>query len=156
MKKWFGWLIAVVVLCCAHSHKAKTISIDIAIPEVVSQPAFSDEEIECIARTVYWEARSQSIEGQRAVAAVIINRALSPRWPSNACAVVRQSRQFAYSLRHRPNADARQKARQAALDTTHRWYLVPEDAQQAVYFCSATCTFGPLVATIDEHNFYTM
>ena len=45
-------------------------------------------EITCLAFAVYFEARSEPIAGQLAVANVIINRKLSPRYPNNICAVV--------------------------------------------------------------------
>jgi len=45
-------------------------------------------EIACLAFAVYFEARSEPIAGQLAVANVIINRKLSPRYPNNICAVV--------------------------------------------------------------------
>lgn len=50
--------------------------------------------IEYIAEAIYAEARGESLEGQRAVAHVILNRMKDSRWPSTAKAVVRQPRQF--------------------------------------------------------------
>lgn len=48
------------------------------------------EQLRCLALNVYWEARSESIPGQVAVAAVTLNRVQSPRFPANVCDVVRQ------------------------------------------------------------------
>ena len=48
-----------------------------------------DEEFECLALNVYWEARSESSLGQFAVAAVTLNRVESPRFPNSICGVVR-------------------------------------------------------------------
>ncbi|MBO6785478.1 MAG: cell wall hydrolase [Rhodospirillales bacterium] len=48
------------------------------------------QQLRCLALNVYWEARSESIPGQIAVAAVTLNRVQSPRFPSNVCDVVRQ------------------------------------------------------------------
>ena len=50
----------------------------------------------CIATAVYFEARSESIDGQLLVAETIINRALDPRWPSEPCDVVKQRNQFSF------------------------------------------------------------
>ena len=47
-------------------------------------------ELRCLALNIYWEARSESIPGQLAVAAVTLNRMQSPRFPSSVCDVVRQ------------------------------------------------------------------
>ncbi len=48
------------------------------------------EQLRCLALNIYWEARSESIPGQLAVAAVTLNRVESPIFPSNVCDVVRQ------------------------------------------------------------------
>jgi len=45
-------------------------------------------EIMCIAMAVYWEARGEPIEGQFAVAEVVVNRMHDPRYPADACSVV--------------------------------------------------------------------
>ena len=50
----------------------------------------------CIAVAVYFEARSESIDGQLLVAETILNRAADPRWPSEPCDVVKQRHQFSF------------------------------------------------------------
>jgi len=52
--------------------------------------------LSCIAMAVYFEARGESTMGQRAVAEVIMNRVSDHRWPSSACEVVKQTRQFSF------------------------------------------------------------
>tara|TARA_R100001244_G_scaffold96175_1_gene72044 strand:+ start:29 stop:538 length:510 start_codon:yes stop_codon:yes gene_type:complete len=49
-----------------------------------------DEELYCMAETIYHEARNQNMLGQIAVAIVIKNRMKDKRWPSTACEVVKQ------------------------------------------------------------------
>ncbi len=49
-----------------------------------------DEELECLAYTLYFEARGESVSGQRAVANVILNRRASPHYPDTICGVIRQ------------------------------------------------------------------
>ncbi len=46
-------------------------------------------ELHCLALNVYWEARSEPVAGQFAVAAVTLNRAKDPRFPQDVCEVVR-------------------------------------------------------------------
>lgn len=53
------------------------------------------QEINCLAEMIYHEARGEGIQGQRAVAEVILNRAKRPDYPSNLCSVVSQPGQFA-------------------------------------------------------------
>lgn len=48
------------------------------------------EERHCLAQAVYFEARRESLAGQRAVAGVVINRMLSPKFPDTICEVVQQ------------------------------------------------------------------
>jgi len=45
---------------------------------------------DCLAQTIYYEARSESEEGQRAVAQVVLNRVRHPAWPNSVCGVVYQ------------------------------------------------------------------
>jgi len=47
-----------------------------------------NEEARCLAQAVYFEARSESLEGQLAVAQVVLNRMRSPFWPGSICQVV--------------------------------------------------------------------
>ena len=55
-----------------------------------------DAEQECLAKAVFFEARSEPLEGQLAVAEVILNRAASGLYPSTICEVVTQPAQFSF------------------------------------------------------------
>ena len=65
-----------------------------------------DQQTNCLATAVYFEARGESLEGQLAVARVVINRAASGRYPPDWCSVVKQPYQFSF-VRHGefPEAD---------------------------------------------------
>ena len=52
-------------------------------------------QIACIAIAIYFEARSESLRGQVAVANTIINRVRSPQFPNTPCDVVKQGRYWA-------------------------------------------------------------
>jgi hypothetical protein len=69
-------------------------------------PQTLEREQECLANAVYFEARSEPIEGQLAVAEVVMNRAASGRYPTDLCAVITQPAQFSF-IRHGrfPHAD---------------------------------------------------
>jgi len=58
-----------------------------------------DEQTNCLATAVYFEARGESAEGQLAVARVVMNRAASGRYPPDYCSVVKQPAQFSF-VRH--------------------------------------------------------
>ena len=54
------------------------------------------DQAQCIAVAVYHEARGESLEGQLAVAKVIMNRAASGDYPTSWCGVVKQPWQFSF------------------------------------------------------------
>jgi N-acetylmuramoyl-L-alanine amidase len=55
-----------------------------------------DAETNCMAVAVYHEARGEALEGQLAVARVIMNRAASGKYPTTWCGVVKQPWQFSF------------------------------------------------------------
>lgn len=57
-----------------------------------------DAEKLCLAQVVYYEARGEPVEGQVAVAEVVVNRAQSDAYPSSLCAVAYQPGQFALTI----------------------------------------------------------
>jgi Cell Wall Hydrolase len=63
-----------------------------AEPFVVGERSERDvaASLQCLTAAVYYEARSESFEGQRAVAQVVLNRARHPAFPKNICGVVYQ------------------------------------------------------------------
>jgi spore germination cell wall hydrolase CwlJ-like protein len=60
-----------------------------------ADPADQLRSQDCLAQAVYYEARSESVDGQRAVAQVVLNRVRHPAFPSSVCGVVYQGPQRA-------------------------------------------------------------
>jgi spore germination cell wall hydrolase CwlJ-like protein len=58
--------------------------------KVIAQRRVRQAEENCLARAVYFEARSETALGQMAVAKVILNRVKSPKYPNTICGVVYQ------------------------------------------------------------------
>ena len=62
-----------------------------------------DNELKCLAEAIYFEARSENIKGQIAVAEVILNRVDSPSFPNKICEVISEGEknlnacQFSYN-----------------------------------------------------------
>jgi spore germination cell wall hydrolase CwlJ-like protein len=52
------------------------------------------EEMRCLALNIYWEARSEPLEGQLAVAGVTMNRVAHSKFPDTICDVVQQRRSY--------------------------------------------------------------
>lgn len=67
-----------------------------ALVAATPRPADMDPELRCLAGTVYFESRGESLVGQLAVAHVVINRAQSGRFPKSLCGVVHQRSQFSF------------------------------------------------------------
>lgn len=58
------------------------------------------QNVLCLAKNVYYEARGEPAEGQYAVAEVTMNRLASSRYPDSVCAVVHEKRWDAIRKRH--------------------------------------------------------
>lgn len=56
----------------------------------------ADREQNCLAGAIYFEAKGEPLDGQLAVARVILNRAQSGRFASTTCGVVFQRGQFSF------------------------------------------------------------
>ncbi|HEX8442930.1 MAG TPA: cell wall hydrolase [Allosphingosinicella sp.] len=56
----------------------------------------TDGEQECLAGAIYFEAKGEPLEGQLAVAEVVLNRSKSGRFPTTICGVVKQKSQFSF------------------------------------------------------------
>jgi spore germination cell wall hydrolase CwlJ-like protein len=61
--------------------------------------SYSRKDIDCLARNIYFEARSENTVGQYAIANVTINRVLAKRksWGNSICAVVYAKKQFSWT-----------------------------------------------------------
>lgn len=79
-----------------------------------------DPERECLAVAVYFEAQGEPVEGQLAVAEVVLNRAASGEYPRSICAVVTQPAQFSFVRDGRfPAIDRRSGAWRKAVAVAH-------------------------------------
>lgn len=108
------------------------------VPALHAARPFDDEarsaadaarSLQCLTATIYYEAGSESLDGQRAVAQVVLNRVRHPAFPNSVCGVVYQGSQRATgcqftftcdgSSRRRPDRAGWERARtiaSAALD----------------------------------------
>lgn len=77
------FLIAINILMPAAKVYADTL-----IAEEVSEQF--NEEVNCLAQNIYFEAGKESFEGKLAVAQITINRVNSGKFPNSVCGVVKQ------------------------------------------------------------------
>ena len=64
------------------------------------EPNIDSDELECLAKNIYHEARGESREGKVAVANVTLNRVHSARFPDTVCGVVYQAVYSRWWLEH--------------------------------------------------------
>ena len=86
--------------------------------------AARSQALECLASAVYYEAGNQDVDGERAVAQVILNRVRHPAFPASVCGVVYEGStrqtgcQFTFtcdgSLYRQPDADGWRRAYKVA------------------------------------------
>lgn len=121
--------------------------------------ALSREE-ECLAGAIYFEAKSESLEGQHAVAEVIINRSESGRFPRTLCGVVYQPSQFSFvrggrmPAINRGSNDWQEAVAVARVAMDESWET---PAQDALFFHATRVSPRwklKRVATIGNHVFY--
>lgn len=122
----------------------------------------------CLADAIYFEARGETIEGQYAVAEVILNRAASKAYPNNICSVVKQGGlrrdrcQFSYMCDGKFEVIREPKAfaRSAKIATIMLKGTPRNLTNGAMYYHSKSVspswskTFH-LTTTIGHHHFYT-
>jgi len=88
-------LVAILAMMVGASAPAKALELpplptDFSID--MSSIVVSKDELVCLALNDYFEARSEEIAGRIAVARVVLNRAMDPRFPSNVCDVIKQTK----------------------------------------------------------------
>ncbi|MBT2135280.1 cell wall hydrolase [Croceibacterium sp. LX-88] len=119
-------------------------------------------DMKCLAEAVYFEARGEPLDGQLAVAKVVINRSTSGLYPSDYCSVVTQRAQFSFVRGGRiPRADEGSAAWRRALavaQIAHQdlWSCPADDAMyfHATYVKPGWASRKRQLARIDTHIFY--
>ncbi|MFW5885415.1 MAG: cell wall hydrolase [Halanaerobium sp.] len=102
----------------------------------------SKQELDLLARAIYGEARGEPYSGQVAVAAVVINRVLSPQFPDTFAEVIYQGGQFSAvsdgQINLTPNQNAFRAAREAlnGSDPTNGalYFYNPKTATRVSFF----------------------
>lgn len=119
-------------------------------------------ELKCLAQAIYFEARGEPMEGQLAVAEVVINRAKSGLYPTSYCDVITQPAQFSF-VRHGQipaadeGCDAWQRAEAIAeIAERNLWHTEASDALyfHATYVRPSWARQKVELAQIDSHIFY--
>jgi spore germination cell wall hydrolase CwlJ-like protein len=114
------------------------------IQNPLPESVFSKKEQACLANGIYFEARSESVRGQAAVAQVILNRVRNPAYPNSICGVVYQNDswfnrcQFSFACdgrRKRIDSPAAYKtAQDIAMAVTAGKIFIPEVGSSTHYY----------------------
>ena len=71
----------------------------VALPQTAGPQPFTDRDVACLAKVIYFEERGESLAEQKAVAEVVLNRVAHRDFPDSICAVVHQRGQFPWAAR---------------------------------------------------------
>jgi len=139
-----------------------SVMIGILSVAMMAPPEVDKEQHKCLALNIYHEARSESMEGQIAVAQVTLNRVAHSEWPSTICEVVYEPKQFSWThlLKDHSATEARawKKAQIIARDVMIGNVEDPTYGAvfyQANYVSPEWAEFLDLSKVIGNHLFYT-
>ncbi len=133
-------------------------SLDAAV--AAQSASIDDEELNCLAVSIYYESKGEPLAGQLAVADVILNRTTSGRFPASVCSVVKQPGQFSFVKGGKlPEIDTSRRAWKTAVAvarvaTKDLW---ESPAKNALYFHARHLSpnWGKArVASVGNHVFY--
>ena len=133
-----------------------TLAAAVAAQDVASA---ADEQLRCLATSVYFESKGEPLAGQLAVAQVVLNRAKQRRFGSSVCGVVTQPGQFSFVRGGRmPAVDQDRREYRTAVAVAMVALAEAWDslAPQALYFNARRAPFAGKVrvASIGNHIFY--
>ena len=88
MKSIIYWAIAVMTVSTAFAQSQASTFQNPKIEELYTES--NQPELYCLAQNIYFEAKSEPLAGQYAVADVVLNRVQDTRYPNTICEVVRE------------------------------------------------------------------
>jgi spore germination cell wall hydrolase CwlJ-like protein len=159
------------IVCFAYSERTR---VEPAHLEAERRNAAAAQQraldLQCLAENIYFEARGEPLDGQRAVAEVTLNRTRSPYFPHTICAVVHETQwdplrrrlvaHFSWtelSLLSEPTGSAWKQAMtvaSAAYDDTYMQVVPGALFYHAISIRPDWARTKTAVATIGNHIFY--
>lgn len=122
-----------------------------------------EQTSDCLARAVYFEARGEPLQGQLAVADVVLNRAASGVYPADVCRVITQRAQFSFvrnGILPQPNVASASWRTALAIAHIARANLARVVAPEVMWYHASYVApiwtrFHAAVARIGGHIFYS-
>lgn len=116
----------------------KTIAAMLAFISLHSSPMdlskVSKAEMFCLSKAVYHESRGEPIDGQVAVAHVILNRTKSYKYPDSICKVVYQEHQFTDIKYAKPNYNSKEWKRAVEVSVYSAVGIIDDPTNGAMYY----------------------
>ncbi len=168
--------IDIAVMSAPKADALATPNVDANVPDVATDAANALDALpkavggpqwKCLTEAVYFEARSESLRGQVAVAEVILNRVDSRKYPNSVCKVVKQGAskknacQFSYNCDGKKEVMSERGARERAgkiaralMDGRERILTGGATHYHATYVKPGWAKRLVKTAEIDTHVFY--
>jgi len=133
----------------------------LSIVFVVGVVRADDRQLDCLTKTIYFEAGNQPKIGKMAVGYVTMNRVFSNRWPSTVCDVVYQKSQYGWTRLNKPihKNSVWYGSRRIALSVYKEYNTHNDPTHGATYYCRLSEHFPWLhriksKVKIGQHYFY--
>jgi hypothetical protein len=134
-----------------------------------SQPDEAARALDCLTQAIYYEARSEPLDGQEAVAQVVLNRVRNPAFPNSVCGTVyegssrRTGCQFTFtcdgSMAARIDGAAWDRARRVAQAALDGFVYTPIGSATYYHTTAVSPWWAPklaMVGRIGAHIFYRL
>jgi hypothetical protein len=134
-----------------------------------TQPDEASRALDCLTQAIYYEARSEPLEGQEAVAQVVLNRVRNPAFPNTVCGTVYEGStretgcQFTFtcdgSMAARIEPNAWDRARKVAEAALNGFVFSPIGAATYYHTTAVSPWWAPKLAEVGRigaHIFYRL
>ena len=137
------------------------LNLGISTHQHVAKQKATQQDIACLAKNIYHEARGEPLEGQIAVAQVTLNRVQSGEFQNSVCEVVYANKQFSWTnTKHKKVRDQKAYDTAVTLATAVLTKSIPLPNFKALYFHTRQVKPSwnrkkQVVAVIGNHIFYS-
>jgi spore germination cell wall hydrolase CwlJ-like protein len=131
---------------------------------IISEIQIDPKELNCLSEAVYFESKNEPIDGQKAVAHVIVNRTHNSNYPNTVCKVINQKTkytcQFSYKCDGYSDIPKNKEDFDTATDVAEDVLLGEDDITNgALFFHNNTvrpnwAKASKLTLAIGNHKFY--
>jgi spore germination cell wall hydrolase CwlJ-like protein len=141
LKHLLYYLIALIVVSfLVMEYQNYTAIKQQEVQQRIEEQRFKAEEANCLKNALWYEAGNQSLHGVMAVASVIDNRKNHPDYPDTYCGVIKQPKQFSYTLLNKPDVE----------QVLHKFRPMESTAYQNVEYVADEMIYGKFEPVLDR------